>query len=111
KSAVAERWERRESESGFFKLGTTEDIARLTIQTFFLEPVDTPVLFGAPRVVAVQGGLPFVRIDSEGAVQTRPHGQERLVYRVYSDTTEPAPSVMRSDRLDYLVESARYLQL
>jgi len=111
KSAVAERWERRESESGFFKLGTTEDVARLTIQTFFLEPVDTPVLFGAPRVVAVQGGLPFVRIDSEGAVQTRPHGQERLVYRVYSDTTEPALSVMRSDRLDYLVESARYLQL
>src|SRR6266851_3727157 len=111
KSAVAERWERRESESGFFKLGTTEDVARLTIQTFFLEPVDTPVLFGAPRIVAVQGRLPFVRVDSEGAIQTRPHEQERLVYKIYSDTTEPGANTLRADRLQYFVESARYLEL
>ena len=111
KSTFAERAERKESESGFFKLGTTEDIARLTAQTFYVEPVDTPVLFGAPRVVAVQGSLPFVRIDSEGAIQTRPHDQERLVYKVYSDTTEPGANILRSDRLQYFVESARYLEL
>src|SRR5437899_4304522 len=35
KSTVAEASERKESESGFFKLGTTEDIARLTAQTFY----------------------------------------------------------------------------
>jgi len=110
KSIVAEASERKESESGFFKLGTTEDIARLTAQTFYVEPVDTPVLFGAPRVVAVQGSLPFVRIDSEGAIQTRPHDQERLVYKVYSDTTEPGANILRSDRLQYFVESARYLE-
>ena len=55
KSRAAERSERKDSESGFFKLGTTEDLRRLTEQTFILEPVDTPVLFGAPRIVAVQG--------------------------------------------------------
>src|SRR6266508_2063074 len=44
KSAAAERFEKRESESGFFKLGTTEDVRRLAEQTFILEPVDTPVL-------------------------------------------------------------------
>ncbi|HEY3102629.1 MAG TPA: transglutaminase domain-containing protein, partial [Pyrinomonadaceae bacterium] len=95
----------------FFKLGTTEDVRRLTEQTYILEPVDTPILFGAPRVVAVQGRLPFVRVDAEGAIQTRPHDQERVVYRVYSDTTEPGPATLRSDRLQYFVESARYLEL
>ena len=111
KSAVAERFQTKESETGFFKIGTTEDISRLTAQTFFVEPVDTPVVFGAPRILAVQGRLPFVRVDAEGAVQTRPHDQERLVYKVYSDTNEPSVSALRSDRLEYLVDSARYLEL
>ena len=111
KSFNAGRSERKESESGFFKLGTTEDINRLTTQTFFVEPVDTPILFGAPRIVAVQGKLPFVRVDSEMSVQTRPHDQDRMVYRIYSDTAEPRPNVLRSDRMHYFVESARYLEL
>src|SRR5882672_6541235 len=111
KSAVAERFEKKESDRGFFQLGTTEDVQRLTTQTFFLEPVDTPVLFGAPRVVAVQGRLPFVRVDSEGAIQTRSHDQERVIYKVYSDTTEPSPAVLRSDALEYYAPAARYLEL
>src|SRR2546425_8107467 len=111
KSAVAEAFEKKESETGLFQVGTTEDLRRLTIQNFFLEPVDTPALFGAPRIVAVQGRLPFVRVDSESAIQTRPHEQERLVYKIYSDTTEPAAKTLRADRLQYFVESARYLEL
>jgi transglutaminase-like putative cysteine protease len=111
KSPVAERFEKKESDSGFFRLGTTVDVQRLTTQIFFLEGVDTPVLFGAPRVLAVQGRLPFVRIDSEGAIQTRPHDQERVVYKVFSDTSEPGASVLRADRLEYLVPAERYLEL
>ncbi|PYS70146.1 MAG: hypothetical protein DMF73_13460, partial [Acidobacteria bacterium] len=110
KSAIAETSEKKESERGFFQVGTTEDLGRLIAQTFYLEPVDTPILFGAPRIVAIQGSLPFVRIDSEGAVQTRPHDQERVVYKVFSDTIEPNPAVLRADRPD-LVPAARYLQL
>lgn len=110
KSAWAERSETLESETGFFKLGTTEDISRLAAQTLFIEPVDTPVLFGARRVVAVQGKLPFVRVDAEGSIQTRHHEQERLAYKIYSDMTEPAPAILRSDPLDYFVLSARYLE-
>src|SRR5256714_10660887 len=108
---MAERFEKKESDSGFFKLGTTEDVQRLTTQTFILEPVDTPILFGAPRVVAIQAKLPFVRVDAEGAIQTRPHDQERVAYKVFSDTTEPNANTLRSDRLQYSVESARYLEL
>jgi len=111
KSEAASRFEDKPGERGFFKLGTTEDVQRLSAQTFFLEPIDTPVLFGAPRVVAVQGPLPFVRIDAEGAIQTRPHDQERVVYRVFSDVSSPGESVLRADPFQYLVVSDRYWQL
>jgi len=111
KSPVAEIAEKKESERGFFQIGTTPDINQVTTQTFFLEAVDTPVLFGAPRVVAVQGRLPFIRVDSEGSIQTRQHEQERVVYKVYSDTSEPDPNTLRYDRLEYFVDSARYLEL
>src|SRR5207302_8831472 len=103
--------ENQKDDRGFFKLGTTENRGNLTAQTFYLEPVDTPVLFGAPRILGVQGKLPFVRMDSEGSIQTRPHDQERVVYTVYSDTTETNASILRSDRLQYFLESARYLEL
>src|SRR3989442_1453161 len=109
KSVDARRFEDKTDERGFFKLGTTEDVTRLTAQTFFLEPLDTPVLFGAPRILAVQGALPFVRVDSEGSIQTRPHDQEKVVYKVYSDTAAPGAMVLRADPLDYLVPATRYL--
>ena len=111
KSTAAQRFEKKESDSGLFQVGTTEDLRRLTSQTFFVEPLDTPVLFGLPRIVALQGRLPFVRVDSEGSIQSRPHDQERAVYKVYSDTVTPDPSVLRTDRLNYYVSAARYLSL
>ena len=49
KSADAERFKKKESDRGFFQLGTTADVQRLTTQTSFLKPIDTPVLFAAPR--------------------------------------------------------------
>src|SRR5713226_7477677 len=111
KSGAAQRFEKKESDSGLFQVGTTEDLRRLTVQSFFVEPLDTPVLFGLPRIVALQGRLPFVRVDSEGSIQSRPHDQERAVYRVYSDTHVPAPDVLRRDGLLYDVSAARYLAL
>jgi transglutaminase-like putative cysteine protease len=111
KSSVAQSFEKKESDSGLFQVGTTEDLRRLTAQTFFVEPLDTPVLFGLPRIVALQGRLPFVRVDSEGSLQSRPHDQERAVYKVYSDTVTPDPSMLRTDRLNYYVSAARYLAL
>ena len=112
KSRMAERWEKAEADrNDLFKIGTTADLGRLTAQMYFLEPVDTPVLFGAHRILGVQGRLPSVRVDAENSIQTQPHDQERVTYKVYSDTTEPNEAVLRSDRLQYSVESARYLEL
>jgi transglutaminase-like putative cysteine protease len=91
------------------------ELERLTKQTFFVEPVDTPVLFVAPRGVAVQGALPFVgRVgqEGEGGLMTRAHPSERLAYIAYSDTTEPPLESLRSDRKPYTsADAARYLQL
>jgi transglutaminase-like putative cysteine protease len=88
------------------------ELERLTTQTFFVEPVDTPVLFVAQRAVAVQGALPYVGLDSEGGLTTRPHPAERLAYRAYSDTTDPPLDALRSDLKPYSRAVAdRYLQL
>ncbi|MDX6694506.1 MAG: protein-glutamine gamma-glutamyltransferase [Blastocatellia bacterium] len=97
-------------DKGFFQLGTTEGLHRLTTQTFFVEPIDTPVLFAAPRVVALQAALPYVRLDKEGALSTHPHTQDRLSYKVYSDTEEPDAEALRADAEAY-PRGFRYLLL
>jgi transglutaminase-like putative cysteine protease len=108
-------WEQPGNERGFFQLGTTDGTHRLTTQTFYVEAIDTPVLFAAPRVVAVQGALPYLRRDGEGALSTRPHFQERISYKVYSDTEVPDESELRKAALDsthvFPAAIARYLQL
>jgi transglutaminase-like putative cysteine protease len=78
--------------------GKTEDITRLTTQTFFVEPLDTPVVFAAPRALALQGAFPYVRRDKDDGLHARPHDFERITYTVYSDTYEPPPERLRMER-------------
>ncbi|HEY0761199.1 MAG TPA: DUF3488 and transglutaminase-like domain-containing protein [Pyrinomonadaceae bacterium] len=96
---------------GLFQFDTTEALNRLTTQTFFLEPLDSPVLFAAPRVIAVQGDLPFVRVDEERSVQSRRHDFERLMYKALSDTNEPRVDLLRNDLRPLPITYYRYLQL
>src|SRR6185312_11756952 len=70
-----------------------------------------PVIFAAPRAVAVQGPFPFVRQDAEGSIQSRRHEFERLIYKAVSDTTTPDPDTLRRDRRPYPASIERYLQL
>ncbi|MDT4969018.1 MAG: protein-glutamine gamma-glutamyltransferase [Acidobacteriota bacterium] len=114
KTLAAPSFEEPGNSSGFFRLGTTEGAERLTTQTFYLEAIDTPVLFAAPRVIAVQGGIPYLRQDAEDALTSRPHYQDRISYKVFSDTTVPDESDLRKSLLDTKTrnaEAARYLQL
>jgi hypothetical protein len=69
------------------------------------------VLFGAPRVVAIQGDLPFVRVDAEGGLQSRRHDFERIMYKAISDTDEPPIEELRADMRPYGDAFERYLQL
>jgi protein-glutamine gamma-glutamyltransferase len=112
KSAEARRSLKNvDRERGFFQLGTTSALHRLTSQTFFLEPLESPVLFAAYRSVAVQGELPFVRIDSEGSLQSHRHEFERIIYKVISDRNEPSADQLRRDMQRYPDGFDRYLQL
>ncbi|HEX8775930.1 MAG TPA: DUF3488 and transglutaminase-like domain-containing protein [Pyrinomonadaceae bacterium] len=112
-------FERTTSERNFFQFGTIDSLHRVTTQTFFLEPVDTPVLFAAPRTVAVQGQFSYVQRDAEGSLSVRPHDLERITYKAYSDTTEPDAETLREDLGPYPHEYpknsrlsfARYVQL
>ena len=111
KSVQARQLDAINERGGLFQFGTTEAIHRLTTQTFFLEPLDSPVLFAAPRVVAVQGDLPFVRVDEEGSVQSRRHDFERLMYKALSDINEPRMDLLRNDIRPLPISHYRYLQL
>jgi transglutaminase-like putative cysteine protease len=96
---------------GLFQFGTAPSVHRLTRQIFFLEPLESAVLFAAPRVVAIQGDLPFVRVDGEGAVQSRRRDFERVMYTAISDINEPRMDVLREDQQPYPISYYRYLQL
>jgi transglutaminase-like putative cysteine protease len=110
KSAEVRRSEKRLEGPGFFPLGTTEALHRLTTQTVFLEPIESPVLFAASRPVALQGDFPFVRVDTEGSIQTRRHDFERVIYKAISDMTEPDVARLRSDMQPYPATFERYKQ-
>ena len=111
KSQAARRTEQKTSERGLFQLGTTEALNRLTAQTVFLEPIESPVLFAATRPIAIQGDFQVVRVDAEGSIQVRKLGFDRLMYKALSDMTEPDAATLQRDRQRYPASVERYLQL
>lgn len=111
KSQAARRTEQKTSERGLFQLGTTEALNRLTAQTVFLEPIESPVLFAATRPIAIQGDFQVLRVDAEGSIQVRKFGFDRLMYKALSDMTEPDVATLQRDRQRYPAYIERYLQL
>jgi protein-glutamine gamma-glutamyltransferase len=97
-------------DGNLYRFGTTEDLGRLTTQTFFVEAIDTPVIFAAPRALALQGGFPFVRRDRDDGLSSRQHPLERITYTVYSDTYEPPPDKLRAGRDADRPEAAKNLR-
>jgi transglutaminase-like putative cysteine protease len=111
KSSEVRRSEKKLDGPSLFQLGTAEALHRLTTQTIFLEPIESPVLFAAARPVALQGDFPYVLVDAGGSAKTRPHEFSRVIYKALSDMTEPDSARLRSDDHAYPVTFARYLQL
>jgi transglutaminase-like putative cysteine protease len=88
--------------------------AAVTTQTFYVEPLDTPVIFAAPRVIGAQGSaatLPFLRVDTEGGLVSRAHDAERVSYRIFSDTYEPDAAQLQDEQPLYSPEFRRYTAL
>lgn len=94
-----------------YNLDKTEHQDKITIQTIYLEPIDTPVLFVLARPLAVQGNFINVKRDAGGAINFLRRDFDRLSYKVYSDTTLPTVTELRDDKTLYSAEAQRYLQL
>ncbi len=89
------------------KASSRED---LTIQTIYLEPLDTPVLFALPRAVVVQGNFKVLYKDLYGAVSFEPTF-ERVSYKVLSDRSTPSSTKLRGDVSPYPADLGKSLQL
>ena len=109
KSAEVRRSENTQNGPGVFQLGTTAALNRLTTQTVFLEPIESPVLFAASRPVAIQGDFRRLRVDGEGSAQVHRHQPARTMYTALSDMTQPDPSLLRQDSQPYPPTYNRYL--
>ena len=93
-------------------LRRSEDLASLTRQTFYLEPLDTQALFIAPKPVWIEGVPSLWRDESDG-LWTSNHALNRLVYQVESDTHQPSDKELREgNSSDYELDiHVRYTQL
>ncbi len=82
----------------------------LTMQTIYLEPLDTSVLFALPRAIAFQGNFAVLTKDTYGSV-TNQWSTERSSYKVLSDRSQPSIERLRQDSMSYGEESKNYLQV
>jgi hypothetical protein len=82
----------------------------LLLQTFYLEPLDASVLFVLPRAVGVQGNFPVLFRDTHDSVSFHSRN-ERITYKVLSDTSLPPVQTLRADRAPLPRSHANYLQL
>ncbi|MBP6004865.1 MAG: DUF3488 domain-containing protein [Pyrinomonadaceae bacterium] len=108
KKSSSEPYIKGEKELIQFDYATGRD--NLTIQTIYLEPLDTPILFGVPRVVAIKGNFPVLYRDGYGAI-TFQRNEERISYTVLSDRSQPPASRLRNDDKEYQPELDQYLRL
>jgi len=92
------------------RLDVASSRENLTIQTIYLEPLDTPVLFGMPRMIGVQGNFPMVYRDAFGSVSYS-RNFERTSYRVISDRSLPAADELRSDEKPYTAATQNFRSL
>jgi transglutaminase-like putative cysteine protease len=84
----------------------------LVSQTIYLEPLDTPVLFGLSKIIGIQTSLPAVLRDSDGGITSGLMSQsDRISYRVFSDRTQPSIDRLRSDNEKYSPTAERFLEL
>ena len=100
KTKAAVREPRTKNERDLIQVEPARRQDGLTVQTVYLEPLDTPILFGLSRIVGIQGNFPLLYRDAHGALSFQRTG-ERMSYKVVSDTISPPENRLRSDRTPY----------
>lgn len=99
------------NDNGRYLLDRTESEKNVTVQTIYLEPLDSQVLFLLARPLAIQGNFINLKRDSGGAVTFLRSDFDRMSYKVASDTSLPPVSELQTDETLYSPDAQRYLQL
>lgn len=99
-----------EKENGFYRLGKVSDITHLTTQTVMLEPLDTNVIFGAPRLIALSGNFGLLVTDSAESI-TANEKSVRQTYKAYSDLREFSEEILNKEKKSLEDAPANYTQL
>lgn len=81
----------------------------LTVQTVYLEPLNSSVLFAMPRAIVIRSSANEISRDAEGGLLMYPASYDRTSYTVYSDTYLPAPDELRRDNGEYSRSAFKYL--
>jgi transglutaminase-like putative cysteine protease len=108
KTAIHEPKSRNDRD--LIQVDSVQSQERLTLQTVYLEPLDTPVIFGLYRMIGIQGNFQVLYRDAAGAITYQRTG-ERVNYKVLSDADTPDPQILREDRSPYSPDVANNLQL
>lgn len=95
---------------GSIRIEDPKPFAQLVRQHIYLEPIDTPILFGQTRVVEVASGFPALYRDSYDSL-AYPRTGERTSYTVISDISRPTAERLQADRVPYGHDVERYLEL
>ena len=112
RSRTAMREPKTKNDRDLIQVDNVRSQEGLTLQTVYLEPLDTPVIFGLYRMVGIQGNFPILYRDAAGAITfQRTAGGERISYKVLSDTVKPSDERLRSDRSPNTTDVSNYLQL
>lgn len=95
-----------------FLVGPRMTRPKPVLQTIYLEPMDTSVLFSLAHPVMVQGNFLEVRKDEDDGLSATRSGNERINYSVQSDLGEPSPERLQGDDTAYSADDvSRFLQL
>jgi transglutaminase-like putative cysteine protease len=79
-------------------------------ETIYLEPLDTSVLFGLPKIVGIQTNLPAVSKDADGGISST-RAADRISYRILSDRSTTPIEELRADNKKYSPDEDRFLEL
>ncbi|HMT09721.1 MAG TPA: DUF3488 and transglutaminase-like domain-containing protein [Pyrinomonadaceae bacterium] len=95
---------------GRIELDQPRPNSRLAKSTIYLEPLDTPVLFAAPKAMEVGTSMRLIFRDITGDLSYQPMG-ERISYTVTSDVSSPVQRVRLLPDTSYDGDSQKYLKL
>lgn len=110
KSKPAFKEPRMKGEGDLIQLDYASTLENLSVQTIYLEPLDTPVLFGLPKIIGIRGNFSILHRDAYGAIMS-PGKFERISYKVISDRGLPGPAELRTDDQPYAAEVRNYRSL